>query len=47
MNTSNSHASHVGHAYVTGVNAYMIKPITQAKLEEKLISGGLINPTAA
>lgn len=34
--TSHEHPSFIGHAYVKGAAGYIVKPITQEKLQEKL-----------
>ena len=46
MSTSNNHVSHVGHAHVMGATDYMVKPVTQRVLREKLVHGGLLAPYA-
>ncbi len=35
--TSHDHSSYIGHAYVSGANSYIAKPLTQDKLENELI----------
>lgn len=39
--TSHEHPSFIGHAYVSGANGYITKPITPQKLREKFTELGI------
>lgn len=40
--TSHEHPSFIGHAYVNGASSYIVKPVTQDKLENELGKLGIL-----